>query len=98
MKSLHLLLQRLADANFEFVVIGGFAGVLHHSSLVTNDLNLCAVLSPETEGGTLDILSHVADLGDYQRLRQNALLIPLFGRSRPVISLEDLITAKHAQR
>jgi len=29
MKSLHLLLQRLADAGLEFVVVGGFAGVLH---------------------------------------------------------------------
>jgi predicted nucleotidyltransferase len=47
MKSLHLLLQRLADAGLEFVVIGGFAGVLHGSSYVTDDLGICAVLSPE---------------------------------------------------
>ncbi len=29
------------------MVIGGYAGVLHGSSLVTNDLDICAVLSPE---------------------------------------------------
>lgn len=47
MHNLHLLLQRLADAQLDFVVIGGYAGVLHGSSLVTNDLDICAVLSPE---------------------------------------------------
>jgi predicted nucleotidyltransferase len=47
MHNLHLLLQRLADAKFEFVVIGGYAGVLHGSALVTNDLDICAVLSAE---------------------------------------------------
>lgn len=28
-------------------MIGGYAGVLHGSALVTNDLDICAVLSPE---------------------------------------------------
>ena len=35
MKNLHVLLQRLADAGLEFVVVGGFAGVLHGSAYVT---------------------------------------------------------------
>ena len=47
MHNLHRLLQRLADAQLDFVVIGGYAGVIHGSSLVTNDLDVCAVLSPE---------------------------------------------------
>jgi len=47
MHNLHLLLQRLADAQIDFVVIGGYAGVLHGSSLVTNDLDICAVLTAE---------------------------------------------------
>jgi predicted nucleotidyltransferase len=47
MKPLHLLLQRFADAGLEFVVVGGFAGVLHGSSYVTDDLDICAVLTPE---------------------------------------------------
>lgn len=45
MKSLHHLLQRFADADLEFVVAGGFAGVLHGSSYVTEDLDICAVMS-----------------------------------------------------
>jgi hypothetical protein len=47
MQSLSHLLQRLADSGIDFVVIGGFAGVLHGSSMVTRDLDLCAVLSSE---------------------------------------------------
>ena len=137
MKSLHLLLQRLADAGFEFVVVGGYASVLHGSSYVTDDLDICAVLTPqnveilrtaladlkpwhrmthqklsfldhppvdqsvnnlylETEGGILDVISNVLGVGDYQRLRQSAVEVPLFGRKCLVISLEDLIAAKEA--
>ncbi len=47
MQSLSQLLQRLADSGVEFVIIGGFAGVLHGSALVTRDLDICAVLTPE---------------------------------------------------
>lgn len=137
MHNLHQLLQRFADAEFDFVVIGGYAGVLHGSSMVTTDLDLCAVLSSEnigklrsiltdlhpthrttdkklsfleyppantpvanlylvTDGGVVDVLSNVLGVGDYARLRKNALEIPLFGRRCPVISLEDLIVAKQA--
>lgn len=137
MKSLHLLLGRLADAGFEFVVVGGFASVLHGSAYVTDDLDICAVLTPanvgilrkaladlepchrmthqklsfldhppgdqpvnnlylETKGGILDVLGNVLGVGDYQRLRQNALEVSLFGRKCFVISLADLIAAKEA--
>jgi hypothetical protein len=47
MKSLHLLIEKLADAGVEFVVVGGYAGVLHGSSFVTNDLDICVALTPE---------------------------------------------------
>lgn len=47
MKSLSQLLQRLADSRIDFVVVGGYAGVLHGSALVTRDLDICAVLTPE---------------------------------------------------
>jgi predicted nucleotidyltransferase len=46
-KSLSQLLQRLADSGVDFIVVGGFAGVLHGSALVTRDLDICAVLTPE---------------------------------------------------
>jgi predicted nucleotidyltransferase len=46
-KSLSQLLQRLADSRVDFVIVGGFAGVLYGSALVTRDLDICAVLTPE---------------------------------------------------
>ena len=41
------LIERLCDANVDFVIVGGFAGILHGSTLVTRDLDVCVVLSPE---------------------------------------------------
>jgi predicted nucleotidyltransferase len=44
---LNQLIQRLCDAGIDFVIVGGFAATLHGSSLVTRDLDVCAVLSSE---------------------------------------------------
>ena len=44
------LIARLADAGFEFVIIGGYAAVTHGSGQVTRDLDLCAVLTRAAEG------------------------------------------------
>ncbi|MGH8149800.1 MAG: nucleotidyltransferase [Steroidobacteraceae bacterium] len=45
MAILSRLLQCLCDADVDFVVVGGFAALLHGSTLVTRDLDVCAVLS-----------------------------------------------------
>ena len=45
MSELNGLLQRLSDAGIEFVVVGGVAAVLHGSSMVTRDLDVCASLT-----------------------------------------------------
>ena len=47
MSELNQLIQRLCDAEIDFVIVGGFAGILHGSTLVTRDLDVCAVLSRE---------------------------------------------------
>ena len=137
MHELHLLLQRLADAGVEFVVVGGYAGMIHGSALITKDVDVCAVLSAEnvekvrrafadinpvhrqthrllsflehpspgqplvnlylrTDKGIIGILSSILGVGDYDRLRKSAVDMPMFGRTYPVISIEDLITAKEA--
>jgi predicted nucleotidyltransferase len=137
MHDLHLLLQRLADANVDFVVVGGYAGMMHGSALITRDVDVCAVLSAEnvekirrafadinpvhrqthrllsflehpapgqplvnlylrTDKGVIDILSSILGIGDFERLRNSAVDMPMFGRTYPVISIEDLITAKEA--
>jgi len=70
MKSLNLLLQRLADAGPEFVVIGGYAGVLHGSSYVTNDLDICVVLTREN---VAKLRTAFADLHPVHRLTHRKL-------------------------
>lgn len=47
MKNLNDLLVLLAKSDIDFVIIGGFAGVLHGSTLVTRDLDVCTVLTSE---------------------------------------------------
>jgi len=64
MHKLHLLLQRLADAGVEFVVIGGYAAVIHGSAYITNDVDVCAVLSSEN---VEKIRSALADLRPVHR-------------------------------
>jgi predicted nucleotidyltransferase len=70
MKSLSLLLQKLADAGLEFVVVGGFAGVLHGSAYVTDDLDICAVMSPETAA---KLRAALADLHPVHRMTSRKL-------------------------
>ena len=137
MHDLHLLLQRLADVGVDFVVVGGYAGMMHGSALITRDVDVCAVLSGDnvekirrafadirpvhrqthrllsflehpapgqplvnlylrTDKGVIDILSSILGVGDFERLRKNAIELPMFGRFYPVISIEDLIAAKDA--
>ena len=50
----------------------------------------------ETDHGIIDILSSVLGVGDFKRLRDHAEVLEIRGRRYPVISLEDLITAKEA--
>lgn len=47
MHELHLLLRRLADAGLEFVVVGGYAGTIRGSALVTWGVDVCTVMSAE---------------------------------------------------
>lgn len=56
MHTLAQLLDRLARSGVDFVVIGGYAAVLHGSSQVTQDLDICAVLTDENVGRLRDIL------------------------------------------
>jgi predicted nucleotidyltransferase len=45
---LQKLLLRLADASVEFVLVGGYAAMLHGSSMLTRDLDVCIALTPAT--------------------------------------------------
>ncbi len=48
----------------------------------------------ETDLGILDILSELSPIGDFQKVKQNAETISLYGYSCKIISLEDLIRIK----
>jgi septum formation inhibitor-activating ATPase MinD len=45
MAELNRLLQTLSDADVDFVIVGGFAAMLHGSSMLTRDLDVCMVLT-----------------------------------------------------
>lgn len=48
MADLTQLLKKLLESDLQFVVVGGLAAVLHGSSQVTRDLDLCIALPAET--------------------------------------------------
>jgi hypothetical protein len=87
-KSLNQLLQRLADSRVDFVVVGGFAGVLHGSALVTRDLDICAVLTPEN---IERLRATLKDLNPCHRMtpqRLSFLTVPGLGESVANLYLE----------
>lgn len=47
MQNLKALLERLLENKIDFVLVGGFASVVHGSTLVTQDLDICVAMSPE---------------------------------------------------
>lgn len=59
MSDLNNLLQRLCDADIDFVVVGGFAAMLHGSSLLTRDLDVCAVLTRENVAKLRQVLQDI---------------------------------------
>ncbi len=42
-----LLLSKLSENDFDFIVIGGFAAAAYGSNFVTSDLDVCAILTPD---------------------------------------------------
>lgn len=40
------LLERLAEAGVDFVIVGGFAGIVHGCTYVTQDVDICCDFSP----------------------------------------------------
>jgi predicted nucleotidyltransferase len=70
MQSFRQILERLSDVGVEFVIVGGYAALTHGSSFLTRDLDLCAVLAPETLSKLRDAL---ADLNPKHRLTPQRL-------------------------
>ena len=136
MENLNHLLKLLLESKIDFVLIGGYAAVLHGSSQVTQDIDICAVISDvnlealrmtlrdldpkhrmnpnfqpslmdypakgqkidnyylRTKSGILDIIQEVRPIGSFERVKENAITVSLFGHPCKVISLDDLIEVK----
>jgi predicted nucleotidyltransferase len=47
MQNLNNLLKLLLENDIEFVIVGGFAAIVHGSSFVTKDLDVCAPMTPD---------------------------------------------------
>ena len=47
MSDLQRLLLRLSEAGIDFVLVGGYAAILHGSSALTRDIDVCAALTTE---------------------------------------------------
>jgi hypothetical protein len=89
MNTLSQLLQRLADSRVEFVVVGGFAGVLHGSALVTRDLDICAVLTPDN----IELLREtLKDLNPHHRMTPQRLSFLTVPKPGETVSNLDLQT------
>lgn len=66
------LLSRLVDGGIPFVIVGGVAAVLHGSTLLTRDLDICVPLGSEN---ILRLQSALAEL--HPRVRAGSGWIPL---------------------
>lgn len=85
MQKFRQILERLHDAGIEFVIVGGYAALTHGSSFVTRDLDLCAVLSPETLARLRDALADV-----HPKHRQTPQRLSFLGYPAEDVGLENL--------
>jgi predicted nucleotidyltransferase len=76
---LQRLLQRLDDAGIEFVLVGGYAAMLHGSSLLTRDVDVCAVLTPSTIERLRDAFREMHPVHRLSSPKQSFLDVPESG-------------------
>lgn len=69
MQNLKNLLETLLKDDVDFVLIGGFAAVVHGSTLVTQDLDICAAI---TEEQVSKLRKALKDLNPRHRMNLNA--------------------------
>ncbi|TPW12152.1 MAG: hypothetical protein FD129_1520 [bacterium] len=104
------LLDALLTGDIDFVIVGGVAAVLHGSTLLTRDLDICIPLGAPsllrlqsalqglhtTDDGRLDCLGTVAGIGGFDEVRALSESFDLGGRPCRVLGLDGLIRAKEA--
>jgi len=131
------LLEYLAKADVDFVIVGGFAGIVHGCTYVTQDMDICCNFSAanllklqkalsrldpvhrmtpnkkklelteencgqfknlylDTDIGQLDCLDVIEGVGDYEKVKQNSIIIEVDDVKYHVLSIDALIKAKKA--
>lgn len=68
MEQTRRLLEVLADSGIDFIIVGGFAAVLHGSSQVTQDIDLCLSFSPKQIEKLRSFLEHPEYLTNVKNL------------------------------
>jgi predicted nucleotidyltransferase len=68
MQELNQILKILIDAKVDFVLVGGYAGIVHGASQMTRDLDICAALTDENVSKLRDCLK---DLSPKHRMNPN---------------------------
>lgn len=74
MPGLESLIERLVRNHVEFVVVGGFAGVVHGVSLLTQDIDICCRFTPEN---LLRLQDSVSDLHPIHRMTPKRVALNL---------------------
>ncbi len=59
------LLKRVSQAGIEFVIVGGYAGIVHGCSYVTQDIDICCVFAADS---LLALQKALADLHPVHRM------------------------------
>jgi len=90
MSNLLNLLQRLAGASVDFVIVGGYAGVIHGCTYLTQDVDI------DTNIGHLDCLGEIQGIGGYAQVREASEPIEVEGVQLRVLAMDALIAAKQA--
>jgi hypothetical protein len=72
------LLERLVGAGVDFAVVGGFAGVVHGCTYVTQDIDICCDFSPNT---LLALQEAIWDLHPVHRMTPNRKKLRLTEKS-----------------
>ncbi len=68
------LLHRLAKAQIDFVIVGGYAAIIHGCNYVTQDIDICCVFNSDS---LLSLQDALTDLHSVHRMTPNRLPLRL---------------------
>lgn len=85
MKDLNQLLRFLLESRLDFVLVGGLAGVVHGSSQVTQDLDICLLIKAEVVEELRRLLAPL-----HPKHRMTPLKLSFLTEPREISSIKNL--------